>query len=355
MGKMRIRIANALAEKGIKIDFLFSKQGPEYSIKNLDPRIRTIQIKTTNSITGVLPLAHYLKKASPDAILTQRIRVNILAHRAKFIAQSPARIYSTINSNLSRSTRELYPKEKTKRLKRLRKNLPKNDGLIAISRGVADDAKELIGASSTSISVAPNPVFSEELEKLSAEPVDHPWFSADSPPVIIGIGRLERQKDFPNLVKAFARFRQKHDCRLVILGKGPEREKILRVAREKGVENDTDLPGFFTNPYAFLARSSMFVLSSAWEGFGNALVEAMAVGTPAVSTNCPSGPEEILDEGRLGPLAPVGDAQALHEAMEEAWRNPLDTETLRASAQDRYSPSQSAAAYMAAMQLGVNK
>jgi len=352
---MRIRIANALAERGVKVDFLFSKDLSEYSTQDLDPRIRVIQLKTTNATTGVFSLASYLRNNAPEALLTQRLRVNILAHRARFIAQTPTRLYATLNSHLSRATEEFSPRERRKRLDRMRKYLPQNDGLIAVSQGVANDVEGLIGPSRVPISVAPNPVFSEEIERLARESVDHPWLSPHSPPVIMSVGRLARQKDFPNLVRAFARFRQERDCRLIILGKGPEREEILRVAREQGVEEDVDLPGFSANPYAFLARSSMFVLSSAWEGAPNALVEALAVGTPAVSTNCPSGPEEILEGGRLGPLAPVGDPQALCEAMEKAWRSPLDAETLKASARDRYSPSQSAAAYMAAMQLGANE
>ena len=151
----------------------------------------------------------------------------------------------------------------------------------------------------------------------SEEALDHPWFLPGEPPVILGVGRLTQAKDFPTLIRAFALVRKKHPARLMILGEGEERSKLETLVQELGLEKEVSLPGFVDNPYKYMKRAAVFVLSSKWEGFGNVLVEAMALGTPVVSTNCPSGPAEILENGRWGRLVPVGDVYALAEAIIE--------------------------------------
>ena len=133
--------------------------------------------------------------------------------------------------------------------------------------------------------------------------------------MVLGVGRLEQQKDFPTLIHAFAKVRQMQTAKLVILGSGREEKKLLSLVDELKLNEDVAMLGFVDNPYAYMAKSAVFVLSSAWEGFGNVIVEAMAVGTPVVSTNCPNGPEEILDNGKYGELVSVGDSQAMAEAI----------------------------------------
>jgi glycosyltransferase involved in cell wall biosynthesis len=351
MGKMRIQLINQLVAKGLTVHLLYAKDFSEHSQGDLDPRVRVFRLRTTNAITGVPQLADYLRRFRPRALLTQRLRVNVLAHRARALARVPVRLYATINTHVSRALESQSAGRRRSRLRQIRGYFPKNDGLIAVSRGVAEDFAGLIGWPADAIDVAPNPVIKPELDALAREAVDHPWFQPGEPPVILGVGRLTTQKFFPDLIQAFARLRQHHEARLVILGKGPQREVIQEAARAAGIEADFDLPGFTNNPYAFMARSRMFVLSSGWEGSPNVLVEAMAVGTPVVATNCPSGPEEILEGGRLAPLVPVGEPQALAEAMERVWNNPPDAEVLRASARERYSPQRSAEAFMRAMEL----
>src|SRR5262249_41735385 len=138
----------------------------------------------------------------------------------------------------------------------------------------------------------------------------HPWFAAGSSPVILGIGRLHAQKDFPTLLKAFARVRAKQHARLVILGEAKEAEyrtALTTLAAQLSIADDVRFPGFVDNPFAYLARAAVFVLSSAWESFGNVVAEALACGCPVVSTDCPSGPTKILEKGKYGPLVPVGD------------------------------------------------
>jgi glycosyltransferase involved in cell wall biosynthesis len=163
--------------------------------------------------------------------------------------------------------------------------------------------------------------------------------------VILGVGKLERQKDFPTLLRAFARLRVEGPFRLAILGEGPQRDQLERLARDLAISGDVLLPGFQMNPFAWLARAAVFVLSSAWEGASNALMEALACGCPSVSTDCFSGPSETLDAGRYGPLVPVGDDRALAEAIAHVMRSPQDRARLMARA-EVFSVDRAATAYL---------
>jgi glycosyltransferase involved in cell wall biosynthesis len=164
---------------------------------------------------------------------------------------------------------------------------------------------------------------------MAAQPIAHPWFAEGQPPVVLGVGGLRHQKDFPTLLKAFARLRQRIAVRLVILGSGHLEDELKSLARELKVQDDFALPGFVRNPYPFMRHAALFVLSSAWEGSPNVLAEALALGTPVVSTDCPSGPREILQSGHYGPLLAVGDDQGLAEAMLKTLQAPPDGAFLR--------------------------
>jgi glycosyltransferase involved in cell wall biosynthesis len=197
---------------------------------------------------------------------------------------------------------------------------------------VAQDLSTATGIPRERISTIYNPVVPPELLTRAKAPLEHPWFEPDSPPVLLGVGRLSAQKDFPTLLRAFARVRRLRPARLIILGEGKRpgyRPELLALARELGVGEDVQLPGFAENPYAYMARASVFVMSSAWEGLPSVLVEALACGCPVVSTDCPSGPREILQGGRYGRLVPVGDAEALAKAILATLDAPPDGEMLR--------------------------
>ena len=182
------------------------------------------------------------------------------------------------------------------------------DVVIANSRGAADD---LVGAAPN---LAPqvtrvihNPVVWPELAEKAVEPVDHPWFQDSSLPVVLAAGRLVPVKDYPTLLEAFANVVLKvRLARLVVLGEGPERAALRLLVEDLGIEDAVDFPGFVSNPYSYMSRAKLFALSSLYEGSPNVLVQAMACGTPVVSTDCPSGPREILRDGALGRLGPSG-------------------------------------------------
>ena len=217
---------------------------------------------------------------------------------------------------------------------------PWADGIVVVSRGVRDDMAQLTNIPSERITVIYNPsvVKAEVLERAQA-PLDHPWFLPGQPPVLLAVGRLQVQKDFPMLIRAFAQVRQTRPVRLLILGEGKQRPMLEELIKKLGLDGDVSLPGFVVNPFAYMSRASIFILSSRWEGLPTVLVEALCCGTPVISTDCPSGPREILQDGQYGQLVPVGDVVALAHAIEatlqgktpnpppESWR-PYDLESV---------------------------
>jgi glycosyltransferase involved in cell wall biosynthesis len=197
----------------------------------------------------------------------------------------------------------------------VRRYYPWADEIIAVSNGVAEDLSEISRLPRSKIRVLPNPVITPELRARAAEPVDDLWLSSGAPPVILGVGRLDRQKDFPTLIRAFAAVRRQREARLMILGEGPERQRLESLLRELELTADARLPGFVANPFSYMARAAVFVLSSAWEGMPGVLIQGMACGAPVVATDCESGPREVLAGGKFGRLVPVGDQAALADAI----------------------------------------
>jgi glycosyltransferase involved in cell wall biosynthesis len=208
------------------------------------------------------------------------------------------------------------------------------DGVVAVSQGVADDLSFTIGLPRERIRVIYNPVVVPELFELATEPVESPWLRAGEPPVVLSVGRLTAAKDYPTLLRAFSQVIKARQMRLVILGEGEERGGLEVMVRDLGLEDVVSLPGFAKNPYAYMSKAAVCVLSSAWEGFGNVLVEAMAVGTPVVATDCPNGPAEILENGKYGRLVPVGDAEALAEGILATLDGTTNSEVLQYRAKE---------------------
>jgi glycosyltransferase involved in cell wall biosynthesis len=232
----------------------------------------------------------------------------------------------------------------------LRQTYRQADQVIANSHGVSADVLALTGLGADLLATLKNPSIPADLDRLASAAAPHPWLEQRDKPVVLAAGRLVDVKDFVTLLRAFAALRQQRPARLIILGEGPERGALLSLAEQLGMAQDVALPGFSINPVAWMARAALFVLSSRYEGSPNVLIEALACGTPAVSTDCPHGPREILDHGRWGRLVPVGDVPALAAAMAVTLDAPLPAETLRA-AMAPYRVDTAARAYLAALGL----
>jgi len=216
---------------------------------------------------------------------------------------------------------------------------------VAISEAARRDLLQVTGLSEEKIGVIYNPVVTENLERKAKESLTHEWFTSDGPPVILGAGRLEPPKDFMTLIRAFSKLLDEMTARLVILGEGSKREELEDLIRSLGIEHCVQLLGFVQNPFKYMARADVFVLSSAWEGLGNVLIEAMATGCPVVSTDCQSGPREILAGGRFGELVPVRDDERLAAAISKTLNQPRRSEELRERAQ-MFTVSNSADQYL---------
>lgn len=277
----------------------------------------------------VRDLARYLAAARPAALLAAKTPTNLLALWSRRLAGAPTRVVVSERTQLSQSIARSRKWRWRHIAPLVAHTYPWADGIAAVSDGVADDLAATTGLSRAAITTIYNPVVTPELPARAAAPPPHPWLADDGPPVMVGAGRLAPQKHFPLLLRAFARLREGRAARLVILGEGPERGRLEALVRELGIAADVALPGFVENPYAAFSRASLFVLSSDYEGLPGVLIQALACGCPVVSTDCPSGPAEILAGGRYGELVPVGDAAALAAAMGRALESPPAADILR--------------------------
>jgi len=314
--RVMVNLARGFSEQGLKVDLVLAKaEGPYLS--QVPSRVRVVDLKASRVLTSLPGLVRYLKRERPAALLSALDHANIVAIWARKIAGIPCRLVVSTHATLSKVIENASNARSRVMPLFIRWFYPWADAVVAVSQGVADDLVKTTWLPRELITVIYNPIVTPELLEKAKENVVHPWFKPGQPPVILSAGRLTKQKDFPTLIRAFALVRAKHPARLMILGEGEERSKLEALVRELGLENDVSMPGFVENPYAYMARAAVFVLSSAWEGFGNVLVEAMAVGTPVVSTDCPSGPAEILEGGKWGKLVPVGDVEKLAEAIKD--------------------------------------
>ena len=356
-----VNLAGALAARGHRVDFVMGQARGHYldeiaaSVRVVDldappaPRVVPSLLRVPGEfrllapmllfpgmgrVLGAIPaLARYLRRERPVAMLSALNYVNIAAILARRVARVETRTVLSVHNHVSASV-ERSDKRRLRALpQQIRRFFPEADGLVAVSRGVADDLAAVTGIARERIEAIYNPVVTPDIPARAREPLFHPWFATGEPPVVLGAGKLKKQKDFETLIRAFAEVRHLRMARLVILGDGPRRGPLLALARKLGLADDVEFPGFVANPFAFMARSGVFVLSSAWEGFGNVLVEAMACGCPVVSTKCPSGPSEILEDGRHGPMVPVGDSSGLAKAI----CGVLDAPRVRAALEERAS------------------
>lgn len=350
VGKMRLHLMNEIARRGYRVELLLNDVDSPY-LANVDGAIRRHRFGSAHSLKGVPGLALHLRRTRPRVLLTQRVRLNMLALRARTIARVATRVFVTVNVNMTAKLEHQSERKRQRQIEHMQEYYPRNDGIIAVSHGVADDAAALIGIPAERITVISNPTVTPELAVRAAEPLEHPWFAPGQPPVLLGAGRLMIEKGFDTLIRAFARVCSSVDCRLLIVGEGPDRRALEALAAELGLGGKVSMPGFTNNPYQYMARAAVFVLSSTREGSPNALVEALACGTPLVSTDCPNGPQEVLEGGLHGRLVPVGDVDAVAAAIVETLREPRGTRDSRMAAAQRYTVERSATLYLEALGL----
>jgi len=363
--KSLLHLARALADRGHRVDLVLYKAQGDF-VDSVPSGIKVVALETAPRWKGrlhafraapehlmhlalpvLLPLkphgtvrclpalVRYLREERPAVLLSAEPDLNLVALWARRLAGIS--VHTVISERIHLST---HLRDGAKRRKwrwrfivpLLRRTYPNADRIIAVSHGVADDLRTLVRLPPELVTTVYNPVVDSELAKKADAPIDHAWFKPGAPPVIIAVGRLTEQKDFSTLLQAFAQVRAQRQARLLLLGEGEMRDELTALGLALGIAKDLSLHGFTNNPFAYMARAAVFVLSSAYEGLPGVLIQALACGCPVVSTDCPSGPAEILENGQYGRLVPVGDPAAMAQAILSTLEAPPDRGLLQKQA-----------------------
>lgn len=339
-----VNLARGLAEDGCSVDLVVaSASAPTLPV---DPGVRLIDLRAGHVSHALPRLVRYLRREQPHALVSAMTHSSVVAAAARALARVPVRLMVVEHNTISQMSANGLRRDRVAGML-TRYVYPRVDVVAAVSRGAAADLAAFTGISPDRIAVLPNPVVTAEMLDDAGAPPAHPWFAPGQPPVVLGIGRLEPQKDFPTLVRAFAALRDRVDARLMILGDGGERPALERLAASLGVESRFELPGFVPRATGFISAANVVALSSRFEGLPTVLIEALALGTPVVATDCPHGPREILGDGRYGALVPPSSPVPLAEALESALlsdRGPVPEE-----AWARYELASATRGYLSAL------
>jgi glycosyltransferase involved in cell wall biosynthesis len=352
--RVMLNLAEGLSDCGLQVDLVLVQAAGEY-LSMIPPNLRLVVLDSPRLVQSVPALSQYLRQHQPRALLSALEDTNIVAILAKRWAGVTTRLVVTVHNQLSQEVKHATNLKRRLVPYLIRWIYPWADAVVGVSQGVVDDLIQF-GCPRSRTHAIYNPIITPTFVARQAGAKQdntpaHAWFEPQQPPVILGVGRLNQQKDFATLIRAFAQLRQRQPARLMILGEGSERDRLENLVAELGLgPDDVSLPGFVGEPISYMSQAAMLVLSSAWEGFGNVLVEAMAVGTPVVSTCCDSGPAEILADGQYGKLVRVGDGDAMAEAMWQTLQSMPQPVFLQQRAQD-FSLARSLEAYQQLLML----
>ncbi|MGB5831037.1 MAG: glycosyltransferase, partial [Thiohalocapsa sp.] len=322
-------LAFGLHRLGVDVDLLAGDPGHPY-VQCLPAAIGMIRMSADGQL-----LANYLTDTRPDLIMTGKLVDDRAALAARASLGLDLRVVATVGTPLSVSVagNRFNPWRVFRATRRIRADYRRLDGITAVSDAVAIDLRRHFGLTEVPVRVLRNPIIPADLNTRAAMACPHPWLAPREPPVVLAVGGLRKVKDFATLVRAFARLPAGIDARLLVLGEGKERARLTALVQRLGIGARVDLPGFVDDPFPFLARARVLVLSSRREGLPNVLVEAMALGIPVAATDCPGGVPGLLARGALGPLTPVGDADALAASIAGLLQVPTDPELLRRAAE----------------------
>ena len=327
--EVTVTLANRLSERGYRVDILLAK-GKGQLAKNVSREVDLVDFSRRRVWKCVFDLKKYIDTSRPDSVLSMQDRTSAVLIAASLMSsQNPNKVVVD-QINLLEYIKGLDKVYGIGVRALVKIFYPFADVVVGVSHGVIEDTKRLVGLPESKTRVIHNPVVSEKLYKDARVDPENPWLHSDTVKVILGVGRLHPQKNFPLLVRAFGKaYEENQNLRLIILGEGSHRSEIESTITRLGLSDVVRLPGFVSNPYSYMARADLFALSSNYEGFGIVVAEALACGCPVVSTDCPSGPREILEDGKWGTLVPVGDEKALSDAMKESLDQEHDRQAYR--------------------------
>jgi glycosyltransferase involved in cell wall biosynthesis len=329
------RVALALIDhfvaRGHDVDLLILRPGGQL-LELLPPKVRLFSLDTPRLRNLMKPLVRYLREERPDSIQAFMWPVTVIAVIARTISRSKARLILSDHAMMSLHVAHYGTIRKFILRQSIRWLYPDADARVIVSRLAADDLAKLAGLRRDTLIVINNPVEPPPLNTSTTPAIEQLWRGPGRR--IVTVGRLKSEKNHILLLDAFAVLRRTHDVQLMIVGEGEEHEKILAHAEALGVGEEVRLAGFALDPIPYYASAELFVLSSDNEGYPLVLVEAMFAGLRIVSTDCLSGPREILSGGRFGRLVPPRDTQALAEAMADALDGAHEAEPVRARARE---------------------
>ena len=329
--RMMVNLANQFVKNHTVDLVLATKSGPYVSLVSEKVNIVDLEISFFNPFV-IYRLAKYLKYRRPISILSAMTYPNIAVLLARMFSGTSTKVIISERVAMGvQSQNSTALKEKLKPL--FAKHIYKySEGIVAISNGVAENLAEIVKFKRDKITTIYNPVITESSFSNFPKP-RHPFYG-EGRKVILGAGRLVPQKDFKTLIEAFHLLSEDKSLYLIILGEGPMRGELTSLVKDYDLTERVSMPGYVENISAYMQYASVFVLSSLWEGFGNVLVEAMVTGCPVVSTDCPSGPSEILEDGKYGTLVTPGDAKALGMAIYKTLIKPINTNQTQERAKD---------------------
>lgn len=318
--RVTILLLNELSRRGHDIDLLVANGKGVYR-QQVHPSINIIDFDKNRVASCLLPLVRYLRVVQPEALLSVMNYTNVIAILAKKLAGVKSRLVLTEHNNAEQALKNAVS-IRYKIVNVLTRWLYKSaDEIVCVSEGVAESIYKTVGVPKSKLSVIYNPVVHPGINLLAAQSLSHPFIPENGELFMIAVGRLTAQKNFPNLIKAFRLVRNSVPAKLVILGEGEERQSLSELLESLELEEHVLMPGFVDNPYAWMRLADVFVLSSSWEGLPTVLIEALACGTKVVSTDCPSGPMEILENGLWGELVACDNAEALAAGILKAYAN----------------------------------
>jgi glycosyltransferase involved in cell wall biosynthesis len=312
-----INLSREYVSRGYAVDIV-TFQSETTMLSEIPDGAGFVDLGSSRTVTSTFALRSYLRRVKPEVLISAQAHANVAAVLATKLSFVSTRLVLTERLALQAAWDSAVKRRLTDRLLPflVRRLYPLADAVVANSIGTADQLAVSTGLPRASIDVIYNPAVWPGVEQASQESVDHPWFNSSTIPIICSVGRLAPQKDFANLLKSFAVLRSRIEARLVIVGAGPLLASLEQMSEDLRISNDVWFAGYQANPYKFISKSTVLVMSSIYEGFGNVLAEAQALGVPTVSTDCDSGPREILLNGKAGRLVPVGDFNAIADAVE---------------------------------------
>jgi len=339
-GRVCADVGKALGRRGVDVDFLVcgSYSTDSYLEKDLPQRCSVVQITDAVpkdrgrnlwyygallwALLGYL-LSGYLDGKKQVTLLSNATKYNILAIWASVLSGRAVDLllveHNMLRPRISGARRILPPL--------VRAHYPFAARVIGVSNDITGELISDYGLGEKLCTTIQNPVDIDRVIESAEESLAHSWFSEDTP-VVLAVGRFEEFKQFSVLLRAFTALTRRIDARLVLLGDGSRKQQLIRQAESSGVTDKIDFVGFVSNPYKYMRRADVLAHSSRYEGFGLVLVEALACGTPVVSTDCPGGPSDILNDGEYGELVDVGDARGLADAMARMLDDPPDPDRL---------------------------